>query len=147
MPHTTPDVHDGAAPQQPPRSIIRTVKDRAHPYAVINSTTLNDHALSWKAKDLVGCFLSKPDDWHISVTDLVTRGGDGPKAVHSGLRELVAAAYVHRSALRDAAGRIRRWEYVVYETPQPLRQNGKVAGRLDSGIPSTCRFPSCRCAS
>ena len=131
MPPTTPDVHDGATPPQLPRTIIRTVKDRAHPYTIINNTVFNDRGLSWKAKGLMGYFLSKPDDWRVSVTDLVARGGDGPKAVYSGLRELVAAGYVHRSALRDAAGRIRCWEYVVYEKPQqPLRQNGEVDGPI-----------------
>ena len=95
----------------------------------------NDHGLSRKAKGLMGYFLGKPDDWRVSVTDLVARGGDGPKAVYSGLRELVAAGYVHRSALRDAAGRIRCWEYVVYETPQPLRQNGEVDGPIGAQAP------------
>ena len=130
MPDTTPDAHEGAATRQPPRTIIRTVKDRAHPYAIINNTVFNDRALGWKAKGLMGYFLSKPDDWRISVADLVARGGDGAKAVYSGLRELVTAGYVHRSSLRDAAGRIRCWEYVVYEKPQPLRQNGEVDGTV-----------------
>ena len=131
MPPTTPDVPDGAAPPQPPRTIIRTVKDRAHPYAIINNTVFNDRGLRWKAKGLMGHFLNKPDDWHMSVTDLVARGGDGPKAVYSGLRELVAAGYVHRSARRGTPpGGIRCRDYVVCETPQPLRQDGEVDGPL-----------------
>ncbi len=107
------------------RTIIRTVKDRSHPYTVINNTVFNDARLSWKAKGLMGYFLSKPDDWRISVTDLVARGTDGVKAVYSGLRELVAAGYVRRSPSRDPAGRVFAWEYLVYEVPQvePLRGN------------------------
>jgi hypothetical protein len=119
-----------AATQQPPRTITRAAKDRARPYTIINNTVFNGRGLNRKAKGLAGYFLSKPDDWRISVTDLVAWGGDGAKAVYSGLRELVAADYVHRSALRDAAGRFRCWEYVVYEAPQPLRQNGEVDGPL-----------------
>ena len=99
----------------------------------------------------MGYFLSNPDDWRISVADPVARGGDGAKAVYSGLRELVTAGYVHRSSLRDAAGRIRCWEHVVYETPPPLRQNGEVDGTAGAqpshphpGFPTSPQRPCAR---
>lgn len=86
------------------RTIIRTVKDRSHPYTIINNTVFDDARLSWKAKGLMGYLLSKPDDWRVCVADLVARGDDGVKAVHSGLRELVAAGYVD---VRAGGARVR----------------------------------------
>lgn len=100
------------------QTIIRTVKDRSNPYVIVNNTVFTDPRISWKAKGLMGYFLSRPDDWRIAVRDLVQRSRDGREAVYAGLRELIENGYIVRSAVRGDGGRIVRWEYLVYETPQ-----------------------------
>jgi hypothetical protein len=99
-------------------TIIRVVKNRDNPYVVIHQGVFLDPRLSWKAKGLLGYFLSRPDDWTIQVRDLVRRSRDGRDSVYAGLAELKAAGYVEQRVLRQPNGRIAQVEYVVYEQPQ-----------------------------
>lgn len=99
-------------------TIIRTVKNRDNPYVIIHRDVFLDRRLSWKAKGLMGYFLSRPDDWEIRVSDLIQQGPDGRDSVYAGLQELKRAGYVVERIHRHPKGFIVAREYLVYETPQ-----------------------------
>lgn len=99
-------------------SIIRCSKKR-HPYVQIDKTPLLDKRLSWKARGLLAYLMTKPDDWEISVTNLIDSSDrDGREAVQSGLKELETVGYVVRQKVQDARGRFTGWDTLVFETPE-----------------------------
>ncbi|MFO7295997.1 MAG: hypothetical protein C0P72_008235 [Clostridia bacterium] len=115
------------------KTIVRTIKNRNNPYVVINKSIFNDKRLSWKAKGLMGYFLSKPDDWKITISDLIKQSKDGRDSVYSGLAELKKYGYLQEVAYRQGKRIVRR-EYKVYEAPEfnpyPKEYWGKVVHEL-----------------
>lgn len=111
--------------------IIR-VKKKDDPYVRIDKYFINDPALSLKAKGIMTYLLSKPDGWHVRISDLANQNKDGEKAVRSGIHELIAARYMAPDITRDKITRhITKYDYVVSE--RPIRQNGKVGKKLLAG--------------
>lgn len=99
------------------QTIYRTVKNRENPYVMIDKNIFTDTRLSWKAKGLLGYFLSRPDNWTIRIDDLVKQSKDGRDSVYSGLRELKKCGYIVQVAYRLKNGRIDHFEHHVYEQP------------------------------
>jgi hypothetical protein len=99
------------------RTVIRVVKDREHPYVILNKDFLENDALSWKAKGLLAYLLSRPDDWTVIVRDLIRRSKDGRDSVYAALKELTVAGYLEMELERDG-GKFARRRYVVYERPR-----------------------------
>ncbi|NLD48085.1 MAG: hypothetical protein GX660_12985 [Clostridiaceae bacterium] len=95
---------------------IVKIKKRVNPYTMIDSSIFLNSNLSWKAKGLMGYFLSRPEDWKIHLKDLYNQSTDGFDSVKSGLRELKENGYIELIAKREK-GRIVSWEYIVYESP------------------------------
>jgi hypothetical protein len=60
------------------------------------------------------------------ISDLVNRSTDGRDSVYTGLNELIKYKYIKRECIREN-GRIKRWEYTVYEIPYedetPVQEN------------------------
>ncbi|AFZ69538.1 hypothetical protein [Deinococcus peraridilitoris] len=84
--------------------IIRKVRSRENPYSQIYRRALQDDRLSWNARGIMGYLLSKPDNWTVSVSDLIKQGHlkrDGIRAV---LKELQATGYLwrHKTAAQAA---------------------------------------------
>lgn len=100
-------------------SIIRVCKNKENPYVMLNKGFLRDPALSAKAKGILAYMLSLPDDWQIYVDELANHFKDGRDSIRSGVKELRAAGYITRSEkrLRDKQGKLKAFEYCVYETP------------------------------
>lgn len=105
-----------AAPQS---GIIRTAKDREHPYQTMNTSVFQNNSLSLEARGLLGYLLSKPDDWEVRFADLIANAA-GPNCGEDRLRrilkELEAAGYIIRTRRNIAHGRFE-WVTTVYETP------------------------------
>lgn len=122
-----------------PTTIVRSPKDRTHPYATLDNRLIEDPALSWKAKGLVAYLLSRPDGWEIRAADLVKRSADGETAVRSGLKELETRGYLVRRALRDPrTGHFTGYQLTVYECPQSSDANTPV----DAGPPAAVGQPA-----
>lgn len=102
------------------QTIIRTVKNKDNPYAVIHKGVFTDTRLSWKAKGLMAYLLSRPDDWRVYVSDLIHRSTDGRDSVYAGLLELKRTGYIVEKVYRATHGYILSREYVVYESPMSL---------------------------
>lgn len=99
-------------------STFRVQKNRENPYVMLDKFSINDSALSWKAKGLLAYLLSKPDDWIVKEHDLVAHATDGRDSVRATIRELEAAGYLARGARRrDGKGRLFEREYQVFERP------------------------------
>lgn len=95
---------------------IVKIKKRVNPYTMIDSSIFTNSNLSWKAKGLMGYFLSRPDDWKINLKDLYNQSTDGYDSVKSGLKELKNNGYIELVPIRNK-GKIVSWEYIVYEVP------------------------------
>lgn len=99
-------------------SIIRVKKDKNNPYLIMNKTCLDDIRLSLKAKGLLCFLLSKPDNWYINTTDIVSCSSNGIDSVWSAIRELVKYGYMYRHRFRTSNGSFHSYNYLVYEHPR-----------------------------
>lgn len=97
-------------------TIRRAKKDAENPYKAIRRATFEDNRLSWEARGLLGYLLVKPDDWHISVTNLINESPGGRDRVYRILNELIEFGYIQRIEVRDK-GKISGYDYLVYEEP------------------------------
>lgn len=95
--------------------IIRVRHDADNPYFLLNRAACNDSSLSFKALGIHTYLMSKPDHWTVQEADLAARHAEGTAAVRSGLKELKERGYLESVPVRDAAGRVTRWETHVYE--------------------------------
>lgn len=85
-------------------------------YTVMSNYHLQDKNLSFKAKGLLSCMLSLPDDWNYSVRGLASISKEGIKAINSILKELEENYYLKRERKQENNGRFY-YEYNIYETP------------------------------
>ena len=95
--------------------------EKTRDYTVMANHHLRDKALSLKAKGLLSYMLSLPEDWNYTLSGLATSCRDGLDSVRQAVSELETHGYVVRSRIRDARGRLRDTEYVVYESPVPVK--------------------------
>lgn len=115
-------------------SIIRTVKDREHPYTMVPRRIIEDTRLSWEARAVLIYLISKPNGWETRVDDLMARGDAGRDKVHRILRELVDAGYMTRNRRQhDESG---RWITVtsVFEDPESNPNRPKPAESTVNGF-------------
>lgn len=98
--------------------IHRMIHNKDNPYFQMNRAALVDKRLSWKAVGLLTYLISKPDQWVIRESDLISQHTDGRDAVRSGMRELREAGYISKVLVRDAQNRFSHWEAHIYESPE-----------------------------
>jgi hypothetical protein len=96
--------------------IYRAKKDASNPYKAMRRATFEDNRLSWEARGLLGYLLVKPDDWRISVTNLINESPGGRDRVYRILNELIEFGYIKRIEVRTK-GKISGYDYLVYEEP------------------------------
>ena len=100
------------------KGIVRIQKKRSN-YGILDRRFMEDVRLSWGAKGLLAYLLMKPDDWKVLITHLITQSSDGQAATRARLTELERCGYIRRRRIIDArSGRVRRWETIVFETPE-----------------------------
>lgn len=85
-------------------------------YTIMSNYHLQDKKLSFKAKGLLSCMLSLPDEWNYSVRGLASISKEGIKAINSILKELEENYYLKRERKQENNGRFY-YEYNIYETP------------------------------
>lgn len=94
-------------------SNIRTKKDKN--FVTVHKQIFEDPHLSFKAKGIAIYLLGKPDDWSANVKDLIKQSTDGRDAVYAGLKELEEQGYLIKKKVRNEAGHITGYDYVLYE--------------------------------
>ena len=95
--------------------------EKTKDYTVMANHHLRNKALSLKAKGLLSYILSLPEDWNYTLSGLATSCKDGLDSVRQAVCKLETYGYVVRSRIRDARGRLRDTEYVVYESPVSVK--------------------------
>lgn len=102
------------------KTIIKKMKGKKTPWALILRSTLQDRLLSWKARGLLAYVLSLPDNWQIYMTELSTHSTDGVSATRAAMRELIKRGYVHSHRIRGPEGKYQGNEYLVFEEPHKI---------------------------
>ncbi len=92
--------------------------ERNKGYTVMSNHHLRNKELSLKAKGLLSQMLSLPEDWDYTLAGLSQINREKIDAIREAVRELERAGYIVRSRERDAKGRLRGADYVIYEQPQ-----------------------------
>ena len=92
--------------------------ERNKGYTVMSNHHLRNKELSLKAKGLLSQMLSLPEDWDYTLAGLSHINREQIDAIREAVRELERAGYIVRSRERDAKGRLRGADYVIYEQPQ-----------------------------
>lgn len=98
--------------------IIRTQRDREHPYKTMNTEAAHNNDLSLEARGLLFYLFSKPDHWETRFTDLLAHSGPNCKEdrLRRILGELERAGYIKRERIHVAHGRFE-WVTTIYESP------------------------------
>ena len=94
--------------------------ERNKGYTVMSNHHLRNRELSLKAKGLLSQMLSLPEDWDYTLAGLSRINREKIDAIREAIRELERAGYIVRSRTRDAKGRLRGADYVIYELPPTL---------------------------
>lgn len=94
--------------------IIRVEKNRN--YSVTNNTGAHDKRLSWGAKGILWYALTRPDNWVLTVKDLVSYASEGEAAVKARLKELKTCGYLKKE--RFSVNGNFEWRTTIYEVPQ-----------------------------
>lgn len=124
--------------------LIRTSKDKDHPYVMLNKTFLEDQNISLKAKGLLAYCMCKPDGWEFYVEQLCTVLKEKKTAIYSAFKELIKAGYCVRSALRNKKGNFKKFDYLLMEVSNnqqpknekhPLPENPQVDNPLMENQP------------
>lgn len=104
-------------------------------FVTVHKNFIHDPNISWKAKGILLYLLSRPDDWQVYEKELEKHSLDGRDSLKNGIKELEATGYIVRTRKRDDKGRLREYEYSVYEQPN---QNGlSNVGLSNVGKPNT----------
>jgi hypothetical protein len=98
-------------------TILRVVKDADHPYSVISNALIQNSNLSWEARGVMCYLLSKPDNWKVRVSDLVSSGKCKLYGIRTILAELEGEGYITRRRFRSEDGTYH-CETEVRETPR-----------------------------
>jgi len=103
-------------------------------FTMLTNAMLRDVALSFKARGLLACMLSRPNDWCFYRTELASLSEqDGETAINSAIHELTVRGYLTRTRVKDAAGKWQPTVWEVRETPtnddQPQGENPPVGNR------------------
>lgn len=101
--------------------VLRTPKDKNHPFVMVSKEYSYNSSLSWKAKGILTHLLTRPDDWLFYESELVKHSKDGRDSLRAGIDELIAQGYLKRSRIRSKKGTLGAMEYIVHEFP--LKEN------------------------
>lgn len=101
-------------------AVFRVYKETGN-FVTVHKNFIHDDDLSWKAKGILLYLLSRPDDWQIYESELVRHSTDGLSGLKTGIKELEKVGYIQRTRKRDDKGRLKEYEYAVYENPNHIR--------------------------
>jgi hypothetical protein len=147
------DPTDNATPETggtlPTKNIIRTPRDR--PYFSMARATAQDGkrdpaGLGFDDRGLIAYLLSKPDNWQVSVADVMAEGGIGRDKAKALIRNLRRAGYIVTEMETDDKGKFVGKVDRIYETAQTEHRstenpsNGKSSQRKIRHINSIDRL-------
>lgn len=101
------------------QTIFRSNRNRA--YTKLNNEFLQNKELSWEARGMLADILSRPPDWNISFSGLVSMSKAGKDRVRRIVNDLIAAGYMRRIAERDTQGKFVAWVYIASDDPLEIK--------------------------
>jgi hypothetical protein len=101
-------------------SIKRAPRPKTN-FTIITNAVLRDENLSFRARGVLACILSRPDNWKTTAESLARESKEGRSAILTTLKELEVAGYMKRTKYRNEKGQWV-WESFVYDTPQAATQ-------------------------
>lgn len=111
--------------------IIRGPRPEGH-FTILRNVVLRDETLSFRARGILACVLSRPDDWRTTSETLAKQSGgkEGRDAIRTALKELERAGYIKRYKVNDkATGQITTVTYIFDEpTEDGLTEHGSTDG-------------------
>lgn len=111
--------------------IIRGPRPQGH-FTILRNVVLRDERLSFRARGILACVLSRPDDWRTTSETLAKQSGgrEGRDAIRSALKELEMAGYLRRYKVNDkVTGQITTVTYIFDEpTENGLTEDGLTEG-------------------
>ena len=98
--------------------ILRSPHDRENPYVMVSKQLINDKSISLDCMALLIFLLSKPADWNIRVSQLISEfsGRIGSRKVYALIKEAIKAGYMKRVDVIDG-GLKNGCHYFVSESP------------------------------
>lgn len=95
-------------------SVVKVIKKNR--YVSLDNTMVSDKRLRWGARGLLAFLLSKPDDWSIKISHLITQGPESKDYILARFKELEQFGYLEVGAkYRDpVSGRFVR-DFTLYE--------------------------------
>ncbi|MEQ3306291.1 hypothetical protein AAA294_02260 [Fusobacterium varium] len=82
------------------KSILK--KKKKDNYTSISNDFLQDDSISFEARGLGASLLSRPEDWEINISALMTEGNVGRDKVNKIIQELIKAGYMYKSQSRTS---------------------------------------------
>lgn len=120
-------------------SIKRAPRPKSN-FTIIQNSVLRDENLSFRARGVLACILSRPDNWNTTADNLARESKEGRNAILTVLKELEDAGYMTRKKYRNDKGQWL-WESFVFDTPQTKNYNPEFRNPPmddpNSGEPST----------
>jgi hypothetical protein len=95
-------------------------------FTQLSNEMLRDKNLSWKAKGLLACLMSLPDEWVILKTALHQFAKDGRDGTIAAFNELIDAGYATQLKVRDEKGKFAKVDYIVTDIKteeKPITEN------------------------
>jgi hypothetical protein len=122
-------------------SIVRAPRPKGNFY-ILDKRISEDSNLSWGARGMLIFLLGKPDNWRVSIQNLVneTSGSkrkSGRDAVYAYIAELKEAGYITVYQNRTESGVFGETDYLVHEHSEPLPENPDTAVTPLTGLPDT----------
>ena len=121
-------------------SIIRAPRPDGNFY-VLDKRISEDRTLSWGARGMLIFLLGKPDNWRVSIQNLVNETGlskkkSGRDSVYAFLSELRESGYITLVQNRSESGAFGDSDYLVHEHQVPYTDSPDTA-KPDAVIPDT----------
>ena len=124
-------------------SIVRAPRPKGNFY-ILDKRISEDCNLSWGARGMLIFLLGKPDNWRVSIQNLVneTSGSNrksGRDAVYAFLAELKDAGYITVFQNRSESGAFGETDYLVHEHSEPLTAKPEAVIQPLPVLPDTTR--------
>ena len=100
---------------------IRKIKGLESDFTIVPNYAINDKGLSWAARGMLLYLCSKPEDWDVTISDLVNQTGESSKrsgrdAVRAIMKELIVKGYMRKTQKR-VAGKFDNCDHEVCFVP------------------------------